>query len=781
MFEVYLLLTLAGLGYLLQRGRSRDGPQTAPLNAGIAVPPSFSSGDRPSARTLYDSGQYWDDVVRREEARRAQACATSSGAPARTGVVPRGGPAMSAVQGPQATRAVRSELTGGVIEGFTHNNMTPFFSIRHAQNTDANALAPAFEALTGAYSLNPYGAKREVETMFAPQPQGGTATAAINQAAFQETIGFMEPPRRRHNETPFERVVVGRPGVRGGETGDVYFDSRNVSMPLSTDELRVADRPKLTFEGRTLPGLGTTSDRQELAHVDRNRPSLVAEQTQANLLRTTGAYTRELVRPEFVDKETARQTTAREHVGPALASAALREVARPAAVGAMHRVALAGPGLGPAGAAAVARAGAYTDKSSVQVFRNERDTTGTRTYQSNVMAAVKRIVAPIVDALRATGKDLLIDAPRPEGNFAPSAARRPAMTAPLGIARTTAKQTQLAEPSRANLHGPTRLTVWDSGDIARTTAKQTQVAQPARGIVSRAAALRTTVYDPNDIARATLKDVGLHDGVGGAQMAPGQRRGPALEPDSRARTTGRQTVSPVNPVRNVGAGRRDTSVRDPDAMLVQSTLRQVITDVGGRPADGALRGLATHAGGYTTADAHVPVTMRQQLADLDGTYLGGAEKGAATGGAAGAYLVTESDPRGTMRQQHADTERYGMAGGAQVREADYNAAYSARTDPTREMLLEGRDPTASSTKVSAGTGEFGQGARDTRADDVLGEGLQYDLARPSALQLPAEHELMGSGTRGRQAYSGEPTADRLDDDVEALLANPLALPPLALQ
>jgi hypothetical protein len=799
--EVYLFLTLAGVGYMLNRSRKPTN-HVAPAGS---VPHAAYAGDAPSGRDVYES-RYLQDV-HQDEARRAASKAAAAMHPTRSGVLPDGRAGGHGGAPPPAPRrsapppaVVHSTLSGVSMqtEHFTHNNMVPFYGGRGVgQSTRPEGFANVLGLFTGEDpDMRPAGQRgRDPAPLFKPMRNAGEEDMLDTHR--EARMAQMPESRKRVGPAP---MVVGRPGVKGGESGDVYYDMRQHALPRSTDELRPKDRPKTTFEGRVLPGIGSTSQRAPMAAFEQNRPSMVAEQDHSALIRTPGAYVSETRRPDLIEvRETARQNSSMEYIGaPGVGSTSRGEV-RADASRAPFRSSLGESSRGPA-TTAVPQVTDY-GLSSIAVYANERDTTTTRTYQGNLATAVKSLVAPLQDLVRATRKEDYMEAPRAFGN-AGTAVVQPKLTVydANDVARTTIRETGLSEATAVNLAGASRITVYDPEDVARTTIKQTgvveaslanlrgdrraatlydpeDVARTARKetTLHEAAALNLagreamTVYDPEDVARTGVKETTLYDGTGSMQMQASMRRGTAFDPEDVQRTTGRETLDASDHVRNPGAARSVGKVYDPDAWRPDTTTKQMLTDAGkGDYDDGHVGGLQGRRGGYATAEYEAHTTHKQLLADSGINY------GGAAVNKAGGYETAPDDLRESMRAMVADTDYFGAGGpGAGAAQMSYADAGAARNDGMREVLEHGRDPTQSSVKLAAGVDASGIHNRISQRPQML-DTRDLTVGRIVAM---SDGDL-GDVTRDRNAYS-RAVEDRVGLEASAaaaqLSSNPLAL------
>ena len=157
---------------------------------------------------------------------------------------------------------VVSQLTGQQIPTteFRHNNMVPFYGGRIKQNMTPDMNQSRLDSFTGAGSTQI--AKREVEQMFdnANQPYLKYGGAGDDNKLSDFVQSRINDPRSRNGERPFEPIRVGTGvGEKFGMTGKGGFQQIEVNDIMrgamkTTDELRVATDPKLSYKGIVVPG-----------------------------------------------------------------------------------------------------------------------------------------------------------------------------------------------------------------------------------------------------------------------------------------------------------------------------------------------------------------------------------------------------------------------------------------------------------------------------------------------------------------------------------------------
>ena len=558
--EVCLFITLAGVGYLLNKGR-QPGMGDAYAGATLTTSASVGSsggGDVPSVNSVYDSRYLV--TARADEARRVQAKAALAMDPVKTGVIGRGQSQSMRRPAVHQDPVMVSPLSGQTIaiESFTHNNMVPFYSGSSVkQNTGDGAFQGRMETFTGTDAEFMMGRKLERAPLFQPERNQlfGMQVDVLRDAYMQN----MPAPRNRAHEAPAPELVR-RPGVVGGGTD---FDARVSEMPRNVDELRVASNPKKTFAGRVLPGrLNTANARIADQPVVMNmRPTMVAEQKVQDLCPTKGALTREAQRPVEDVRNTTRQDNSRHFVGPAAPGDRAANIYRDTASRESFRAHLAAPQVGPAAPATGKHVHDY-GRAGIQVYSNERDITTTRVHRGNLVTAVKALMAPLQDLVRDTRKDSMIGAPRAFGNINAGRLVRATVYDANDVARTTIKEAGLVEAPLANLRGmTTSLTVYDPDDVMRATMRETGLVEAPltnlRGPNAR------TIHDPDDVMRTTGKEAALHEAPN-ANLRSHTYASTVYDPNDIARTTGKEAALHEAPNANLRSHTYAATVYDPN-------------------------------------------------------------------------------------------------------------------------------------------------------------------------------------------------------------------------
>ena len=379
--------------------------------------------------------------------------------------------------------SIVSALSGQEIRSseFKHNNMQPFFGGSVKQNMSAAANVGILDKYTGSGSIDIK--KKEISPMFDHnqpfgQPFGNEANADFIRSRIVD-------PSRRNNEKPFEPTRVGPAvGDKFGLSGKGGFQQLEVNeimkraMP-TTDKLRVADKPKLSYKNQVIPGSHfVTAPAMDTGEVRKYRPDtfFLNEQGERNGI-ATGETLKESVRPMQVLKYTTRTDTTEELIGaPASQDAFKSYVAGDYKTPQTQQY--AGAGYRNTDASTYG-AGPRDDygAASYEIRPNERAGTQDRVMGLNLSPAdTGQVSVHYNDDARPTRRSEMVGNIRQTGT-------------PVGYA-----------------NGAPAITTWDPSDVARTTVKETTVDWDYRGIMGPGSGPeRLKVYDPNDIAKPTQK------------------------------------------------------------------------------------------------------------------------------------------------------------------------------------------------------------------------------------------------------------------------------------
>jgi hypothetical protein len=564
MIEVYVGMTLLGLGYLFNQQKNTRA-KANPIK-------QINKGDLNTQRNVYDSN--YMNTLKQLEYNKARAQHQAAVATAKNGIT---NPQSVTINGQSNKKQqsviikdkdafINSQLTGHKVPAseFVHNNMKPFGIVKQTYG-DANS-QPLMESFTGTYTY--YKPKQEVENIFKPELNVGNMNGTPVQTQFYQDR--YEKPKSQNNVLPFQQVRVG-PGLNRGygckpDGGFQQFDVRDHAMPKTVDELRVGSNPKQTYEGRVVDGQKGNM-RGVVGQINKNRVSTFYVNNPDRYFKTTGAYLKPKQQPAPIDKNTNRQSTSVQYQGVAYIN---KGNVKQGQVQQPHRSQLRAMNIGQANMTdKLDVSKADYGKGNILIYSNERDITSTRTYEGNITSLVKAVIAPLQDLIKITKKEFMINNPtenRPQLQ-ATMPSKQPVYN-PNDVARTTVKETLLNESQNLNIRGTTMSTVYDPNNVARTTVKETLLNE-SQNLNIRGTTM-STVYDPNNVARTTIKET-MIDTVPNANIKGPAKQG-VYDPNDVARTTLKETMLDSTQNTNI-RGQNKQSVHDPND-VVRTTIKE---------------------------------------------------------------------------------------------------------------------------------------------------------------------------------------------------------------
>lgn len=209
-----------------------------------------------------------------------------------------------------------------------HNNMVPFFGANQTQSTYSGATDGILDTYTGT-GKNTFFHKEEAPAFFKPETATGLPWGKQVETDFEQSR--MVTSLRMANTFPIDQVQVG-PGVNDGYTnlpsGGYQQDTiREFALPRTTDELRVANKPKVTYSADPTPGAHYITDMGIQAPVKKNRPDRfqvlqAADGSLPHVNTTLGQQVAAAVYPTSVMKLQNRESTSVEYEGTATTAAA---------------------------------------------------------------------------------------------------------------------------------------------------------------------------------------------------------------------------------------------------------------------------------------------------------------------------------------------------------------------------------------------------------------------------------------------------------------------------
>ena len=403
-------------------------------------------------------------------------------------------------------------LTGNKInrDSFIHNNMTPFLRKNVTQNTNIETMSPFLDSRTGNNQF--WQTKKEVPCMFKPQANvGGNICGMKNNDDFYKSR--LEFKEKANNFFPIEQVKIG-PGLNkgydsNGVGGFHQTETNTLARPKNLDELRSKINQKQSYFNIPVKGhIKGTDQRGVQMPLDKNRPDTVYEQSEDMWIKTTGANSKNSLRPAQNIRPTTRQESHIDYKGGVSISDA--------------------------------NAGISDDygKSKVIVYNNERATTENKPVVSNVTSIVKAIVSPVVDALKYTMKEYTVESERGVGNPSIQIPEKATTYDPDNhIMKTTVKETTNHDSEMINLSG-NKETYSTLTDQAKTTVKETLIHDSVHTNIKAGDGGYTTADDEaKTTIRETVKAVDTVRNIGGVTYSVS-----VYDPEIVAKTTVKETT-----------------------------------------------------------------------------------------------------------------------------------------------------------------------------------------------------------------------------------------------
>lgn len=202
-----------------------------------------------------------------------------------------------------------------------HNNMVPYYGAKITQALYSGATEGILDSYTGAGKN--HRPKEEAPSFYDTAPGTGLPFGKQVETDFEQSR--MVTSMALKNVFPVERTLVG-PGVNDGYTnlpsGGFQQDAmREYALPKTTDELRTENKPKVTYEGVTVPGAHYITNMGIQAPVKKNRPDRFQVLGPDRLNTTTGQQMASAIYPSQIMKAQAREETSVMQIGGAQAAA----------------------------------------------------------------------------------------------------------------------------------------------------------------------------------------------------------------------------------------------------------------------------------------------------------------------------------------------------------------------------------------------------------------------------------------------------------------------------
>ena len=305
----------------------------------------------------------------------------------------------------------RMRVTGDYADPtFTHNNMIPFTrGTPHGQIYNNGHASTILDTYTGAGSQD--RKKVEQAPLFKPQDSIQWAHGMPSTSDFVQSR--MVPPTNNSMVKPFETQQVGPGlnqgfGIAGSNGLNSGMEARDMWLPKTVDELRVATNPKEVYSlaGHQGPAASAVKERGNVGVVEKYRPDGFYVNSQDRWLTTTGAEHGPRQVAEEIDAVSRRGTA--DTYQPGIAGTTKTAAIAPQNYIMPEECALAAPPVGHAAASNTAPH--FGDKTQLQNSHTNSVTQRAitqqpRTFGAAFSGAVGAIVAPVLDVLRPTRKE----------------------------------------------------------------------------------------------------------------------------------------------------------------------------------------------------------------------------------------------------------------------------------------------------------------------------------------------------------------------------------------
>ena len=674
---------------------------------------------------------------------------------------------------------IKSKLTGSniALQNFTQSstvgkdgntedtNMNnwalPYFGSKATQPMKTESFQNKLETFTGTSRFDYH--KKEIKPLFVPNKNVSFINGAPIYDASQKNRYVQS--NYRNTELPFEQKRVAR-GVgqnygSDGTGGFHQFETQDIAKPKTVDELRVLSNPKTTYKQPVLSGKGI-SGRSADVNVKKYRPDKYYTNSPSRYMKTTGSYLKGKSPEKFIIKNTGRSIS-RQIVGTAAPGSNIKPYKTPNFKRSIRNNYINSGVRNFFVSDGWNQGGELSDygKRGIRLAPNERDVTQSRSHILNAVDMVKSIIAPLQDKLKKTRKENIVGNPNPEGYVGVNVPNKPTLYDPNDIARTTVKETTLAETGDQNITGIKKQTIYDPNDIARTTIKETTLTEV--GDQNLTGIKKQTIYDPNDIARTTIKETTIDNKQ--ETIVKGPIKLTVYDPNDVPRTTIKETLIHDNRDGNIRTTRPEKSpnydILPPKNTIKETTIDNIHhTNVSYSKGDGY---------GYLSNEYDAPATQKQYTSDIE--YSGNVNSNQHN---KGGYLSTEYDAPATLKQLTSDHEYTGSANSANKASQDYGASKNMMTNTEKEKVSKGRTFTQQGSKVYNGEDYMNvlykkqNSTIDYSKQSIIGNINQQipgkDSSRPTSQRVPLANIPDIERTNPR-------TMDQLNDNPFAISIN----------
>jgi hypothetical protein len=670
---------------------------------------------------------------------------------------------------------VTGEMTYGVassgeLDKFRREKLVPSFKKGSYGGTvdrkrhDGN-MQTRLDLFTGASAVRP--GKVEARERFQPVKNLTNIWGSPNVTEYE--LDRFALNDRRNNEKPFEQVRV-TPGLdmdyNQNADGEIAPGYSYRPLPKTVDDLRQANRQKVSYAGVMVPGF-KGERRGVQADMIKNRPYRAFEQKAEDMQRTGGYIKAPTLRDNFEAKTTLKQQQLVHYAGPTVGPAGDVAAAVPegmrSKIKESQRQRLASGGLRNGGTTD----GGHAMRANWQISDNERvSTSHTRHLQHAAEAQAAGFVVdpndvpdptkrqmhmydetskwgriadgaaalgavPLTDQMRTTGRQLIEDA-RQSGAVRGEAMGqawnpedRPDTTLRQTTENTRWLQTARGPVSQTHSYNPNHrpdTTLRETTEVAKYLAPvvqalaagtvhwnqlpatlKEQLIQNERAGTLTGSALMGHVYNPDDVPDTTLRE--MMENARRVQSAAAENHTGYQSQTVVAPTTMRQVTGPNRYIGAQGAGYTDGGAYQSNIYSAPTTLRE-----GTERTDHIGHAATTRDGGYQAANVVAKTTHRQTTESTKHLQGGRIEHHQ------GAYQSNRYIAPDTLRQLTENSKR--VAGGADAGHTGYQSnPHVAKT--TQRQTTEISKRVGGQADTNHGNGHTGYQSNPMEAKTTL--------------------------------------------------------------
>ena len=294
-----------------------------------------------------------------------------------------------------------------------------------------------------------------------------------------------------------------------------------------------------------------------------------------------------------------------------------------------------------------------------------RETTESNTHTGQINSLNKGRVYNLIDHAKTTTKETTENNSY-QGQINTQSNNKGHVYDPNQTAKTTVRETTENNSHQGQIHDQSmnKGHVYDPNQIAKTTIRETTEKKDHLGPIGHSFKTKQIVYDPNQVAKTTIRETTERGDHIGVVSHPAQTKTIVYDPNQIAKTTIRETTEKGDYIGVVShAVKTKQTVYDPFD-FAKPTQRETTEDGDHFMPAGSTN--IQNGLGYQTAPTDVKNTSRQFLTDY--------------------YYVKPAGQADAPSNQQL-----------------YDSAYNMRQNTYKEVVAEGRAPTLSGVKVTAGS------------------------------------------------------------------------------